>query len=251
LTQQLSERSLRTSWELAVNDLGAAAATALNLVLTADPAVAQIVLLSLRVSFSALLIASLIGLPLGALLAVARVRGRGAILTVLNALMGLPPVVAGLLIYLLLSRSGPLGHFGLLFTPGAMIVAQAVLITPILAALSRQVLEGLWEEYAEQLRSFGAGPARAVPTLLWDGRFALLTVLLAGFGRASAEVGAVMIVGGNIEGFTRVMTTAVALETSAGNLPLALALGMVLMSIVLVVNALAQASRDFATRAGA
>ncbi len=233
-----------------MNDLGAAAATALNLVLTADPAVAQIVLLSLRVSFSALLIAALIGLPLGALLAVARFPGRGVILTVLNALMGLPPVVAGLLIYLLLSRSGPLGHLGLLFTPGAMIIAQAVLITPILAALSRQVLEGLWEEYAEQLRSFGAGPARAVPTLLWDGRFALLTVLLAGFGRACAEVGAVMVVGGNIEGFTRVMTTAIALETSAGNLPLALALGMVLMSIVLVVNALAQASRDFATRAG-
>jgi tungstate transport system permease protein len=234
-----------------VNDLGAAAATALNLVLTADPATAQIVLLSLRVSFSALLIAALIGLPLGALLAVARFPGRGVILTLLNALMGLPPVVAGLLIYLLLSRSGPLGHLGLLFTPSAMIIAQAVLITPILAALSRQVLEGLWEEYAEQLRSFGAGPARAVPTLLWDGRFALLTVLLAGFGRACAEVGAVMVVGGNIEGFTRVMTTAIALETSAGNLPLALALGMVLMSIVLVVNALAQASRDFATRAGA
>jgi tungstate transport system permease protein len=251
LTKQLSERSLRTSWELAVNDLGAAAATALNLVLTADEAVAQIVLLSLRVSFSALLIAALVGLPLGALLAVARFPGRSAILTALNALMGLPPVVAGLVIYLLLSRSGPLGHLGLLFTPGAMIIAQAVLIAPILAALSRQVLEGLWEEYAEQLRSFGAGPARAVPTLLWDGRFALLTVLLAGFGRASAEVGAVMIVGGNIEGFTRVMTTAIALETSAGNLPLALALGMVLMSIVLVVNALAQASRDFATRAGA
>ncbi|MCX7373996.1 MAG: ABC transporter permease [Alphaproteobacteria bacterium] len=234
-----------------MNDLGAAAATALNLVLTADPATAQIVLLSLRVSFSALLIAALIGLPLGALLAVARFPGRGVILTLLNALMGLPPVVAGLLIYLLLSRSGPLGHLGLLFTPSAMIIAQAVLITPILAALSRQVLEGLWEEYAEQLRSFGAGPARAVPTLLWDGRFALLTVLLAGFGRACAEVGAVMVVGGNIEGFTRVMTTAIALETSAGNLPLALALGMVLMSIVLVVNALAQASRDFATRAGA
>ena len=234
-----------------MNDLGAAAATALNLVLTADPAVAQIVLLSLRVSVSALLIAALVGLPLGALLAVVPFRGRGAVLAALNALMGLPPVVAGLLVYLLLSRSGPLGQFGLLFTPGAMVIAQAVLITPILAALARQVLEGLWEEYAEQLRSFGAGPARAVPTLLWDGRFALLTVLLAGFGRASAEVGAVMIVGGNIEGFTRVMTTAIALETSAGNLPLALALGLVLMAIVLVVNALAQASRDFAARAGA
>ena len=231
-----------------MTDLGDAAATALHLVLTADPAVARIVGLSLRISFSALLIAALIGLPLGALLAVARFPGRGAILAVLNALMGLPPVVAGLLIYLLLSRSGPLGSFGLLFTPSAMIIAQAVLITPILAALSRQVLEGLWEEYAEQLRSFGAGPLGAVPTLLWDGRFALLTVLLAGFGRASAEVGAVMIVGGNIEGFTRVMTTAIALETSAGNLPLALALGMVLMAIVVTVNAVAQILRDAAAR---
>lgn len=234
-----------------MTDLGAAAATALHLVVTADPAVTQIVLLSLRVSLTALLIAAVIGLPLGALLAVARFPGRGAVLTLLNALMGLPPVVAGLLIYLLLSRSGPLGQFGLLFTPAAMIIAQAVLITPILAALSRQVLEGLWEEYAEQLRSFGAGPARAVPTLLWDGRFALLTVLLAGFGRAAAEVGAVMVVGGNIEGFTRVMTTAIALETSAGNLPLALALGMVLMAIVVAVNALAQLLRDVAARAGA
>ena len=226
-----------------MSDIGTAAATALDLVLAADPAVARIVALSLRVSLSALLVAACIGLPLGALLAVARFPGRGAILTLLNALMGLPPVVAGLLIYLLLSRSGPLGHLGLLFTPSAMVIAQAVLIAPILAALSRQVLEALWEEYAEQLRSLGAGPLRAVPTLLWDGRFALLTVLLAGFGRACAEVGAVMIVGGNIEGFTRVMTTAIALETSAGNLPLALALGMVLMLVVLLVNALAQALR--------
>ncbi len=234
-----------------MSDLGAAASTAVQLVLTADPAVAQIVILSLQVSLSAVMVAAIIGLPLGALLAIARFPGRGAILTILNALMGLPPVVAGLLIYLLLSRSGPLGSFGLLFTPSAMIIAQAVLITPILAALSRQVLEGLWEEYAEQLRSFGATPARAVPTLLWDGRFALITVLLAGFGRACAEVGAVMIVGGNIEGFTRVMTTAIALETSAGNLPLAIALGMVLMVIVLVVNGLAQVVRDVAERTGA
>lgn len=226
-----------------MSDLAAAATTAWALVLAADPAVARIVALSLRVSLTALLLAACIGLPLGALLAVARFPGRGAALALLNALMGLPPVVAGLLIYLLLSRSGPLGGFGLLFTPTAMVIAQAVLIAPILAALSRQVLEGLWEEYAEQLRSLGAGPLRAVPTLLWDGRFALLTVLLAGFGRACAEVGAVMIVGGNIEGFTRVMTTAIALETSAGNLPLALALGMVLMAVVLVVNALAQALR--------
>jgi tungstate transport system permease protein len=156
--------------------------------------------------------------------------------------------VAGLLIYLLLSRSGPLGGLGLLFTPAAMVIAQAALITPILAALARQVLKGLWEEYAEQLRSFGAGPWRAVPTLLWDGRFALLTVLLAGFGRAAAEVGAVIIVGGNIEGFTRVMTTAIALETSKGDLPLALALGLVLVAVVLAVKAAAQAARDAVAR---
>jgi len=231
-----------------VNDLASAASTALRLVATADPTVVQVVLLSLRVSLTAVAVAALIGLPLGALLAVARFPGRRGVIVVLNALMGLPPVVAGLLIYLLLSRSGPLGGLGLLFTPAAMVIAQAALITPILAALARQVLEGLWEEYAEQLRSFGAGPWRAVPTLLWDGRFALLTVLLAGFGRASAEVGAVIIVGGNIEGFTRVMTTAIALETSKGDLPLALALGLVLMTIVLAVNALAQGLRDASAR---
>ncbi|MBX6741320.1 MAG: ABC transporter permease [Acetobacteraceae bacterium] len=231
-----------------MNDLASAASTALRLVATADPTVVQVVLLSLRVSLTAVAVAALIGLPLGALLAVARFPGRRGVIVVLNALMGLPPVVAGLLIYLLLSRSGPLGGLGLLFTPAAMVIAQAALITPILAALARQVLEGLWEEYAEQLRSFGAGPWRAVPTLLWDGRFALLTVLLAGFGRASAEVGAVIIVGGNIEGFTRVMTTAIALETSKGDLPLALALGLVLMTIVLAVNALAQGLRDASAR---
>ena len=231
-----------------MNDLASALTTAMTLILQGDPAVMHIVILSLQVSLSATVIAALIGLPLGALLAVARFPGRGAVLVALNALMGLPPVLCGLLIYLLLSRSGPLGAFGLLFTPAAMVVAQAVLITPILAALARQVLEGLWEEYAEQLRSFGASPARAVPTLLWDGRFALLTVLLAGFGRASAEVGAVMIVGGNIEGFTRVMTTAIALETSKGDLPLALALGMILMVIVLTVNAVAQSLRETSLR---
>ncbi len=231
-----------------MNDLGSAFRAALGLVAGGDAAVMQVLLLSLRVSLSAVLVAALVGLPLGALLAVARFPGRHAVVVVLNALMGLPPVVAGLLIYLLLSRSGPLGCLGLLFTPLAMVIAQSVLITPILAALARQVLEGLWEEYAEQLRSFGAGPWRAVPTLLWDGRFALLTVLLAGFGRASAEVGAVMIVGGNIEGFTRVMTTAIALETSKGDLPLALALGMLLMAVVVTVNALAQGLRDAAAR---
>jgi tungstate transport system permease protein len=234
-----------------MNDLGTAAMLALGLIAGADGTLAQIVGLSLRVSLTAVAIAAAVGLPLGALLAVARFPGRHAVVVALNALMGLPPVVAGLLIYLLLSRSGPLGDLGLLFTPSAMIIAQAVLIAPIIAALARQALEALWEEYAEQLRSFGAGAARAVPTLLWDGRFALLTVLLAGFGRASAEVGAVMVVGGNIEGFTRVMTTAIALETSKGDLPLALALGLVLMAVVLAVNALAQAVRDLAARRGA
>ncbi|MBY0336434.1 MAG: ABC transporter permease [Acetobacteraceae bacterium] len=221
---------------------------ALGLVLAGDAALTRIVALSLRVSLTAVLVAAALGLPLGALLAVARFPGRQTVIVALNALMGLPPVVAGLLIYLLLSRSGPLGSWGLLFTPTAMVVAQAVLITPIVAALARQVLESMWEDYAEQLRSLGSSALRAVPTLLWDGRIALLTVLLAGFGRASAEVGAVMIVGGNIEGFTRVMTTAIALETSKGDLPLALALGMVLMAIVLTVNAAAQLLREWAAR---
>ncbi|HZH46594.1 MAG TPA: ABC transporter permease [Roseococcus sp.] len=231
--------------------LGEALSEALRLVLAGDPALAAIVGLSLQVSLTATLAAAVVGLPLGAMLAVTRFPGRQTLLVLLNALMGLPPVVAGLLIYLLLSRSGPLGSLGLLFTPGAMVVAQAVLIAPILAALSRQVLEGMWEEYAEQLRSLGSRPWQSVGTLLRDGRFALLTVLLAGFGRASAEVGAVMIVGGNIEGHTRVMTTAIALETSKGDLPLALALGVVLMAIVLGVNALAQGLRLLADRRGA
>ena len=221
------------------------------LVWAGDAGLLSIVGLSLRVSLTATLAAAVVGLPLGAMLAVARFPGRQGILVALNALMGLPPVVAGLLIYLLLSRSGPLGGLGLLFTPAAMVVAQAVLIAPILAALSRQVLEGMWEEYAEQLRSLGSRPWQSVGTLLRDGRFALMTVLLAGFGRASAEVGAVMIVGGNIEGFTRVMTTAIALETSKGDLALALALGAVLMAIVLGVNALAQGLRVVAERRGA
>lgn len=232
----------------AMGDLGNAFQQAVGLVAAGDAALWQIIALSLRVSFTATMIAAAIGLPLGALLAVARFPGRQSVLVALGALMGLPPVVAGLLIYILLSRSGPLGALGLLFTPTAMVVAQAVLITPILAALTRQVLEGLWEEYAEQLRSLGSGPFQATGTLLWDGRFALLTVLLAGFGRASAEVGAVMIVGGNIEGFTRVMTTAIALETSKGDLPLALALGIVLMTIVLGVNAAAQVLREASAR---
>ena len=231
-----------------MNDIASAFSAAFGLLSGADPALFGIVLLSLEVSLAALGIAAVVGLPLGALLAVARFPGRGAVIVVLNALMGLPPVLCGLLVYLLLSRSGPLGPLGLLFTPTAMIIAQSVLIAPIVAALARQVLEGMWEEYAEQFRSLRVSTLRAVPTLLWDGRFALFTVLLAGFGRAAAEVGAVMIVGGNIEGFTRVMTTAIALETSKGDLPLALALGLVLMGIVLTVNALAQGLRGAAAR---
>ena len=222
-----------------MNDLSAALGAALRLVGGMDAQLAQIVGLSVCVSLAAVAIATAIALPLGALLAIARFPGRQAVIAVLNALMGLPPVVVGLAIYLLLSRAGPLGPLGLLFTPTAMIIAQAVLITPIVAALTRQVIEDAWREYEEQLRSLGAGPIAAAQTLLWDTRFALTTVVLAGFGRAAAEVGAVMIVGGNIDGVTRVMTTAIALETSKGDLPLALGLGMVLVAIIIGVNLLA------------
>ena len=213
--------------------------SALDLVLTGDPALLAIVRLSLLVSLSAVLFAALVGLPLGALVALTRFPGREAVIVILNTLMGLPPVVVGLTVYLLLSRSGPLGSWGLLFTPQAMVVAQTILITPIIAALSRQTIEDLWVEYRDELAAMNVGPARRVATLLWDARFSLVTALLAGFGRAAAEVGAVIIVGGNIDGFTRVMTTAIALETSKGDLPLAIGLGMVLIAIVIVVNALA------------
>jgi len=199
----------------------------------------EIVALSLRVSLSAVALATLAGLPLGAAIAVGRFRGRAAVIVLLNALMGLPPVVVGLAVYLLLSRAGPLGELGLLFTPGAMVLAQTILILPIIAALSRQAVEDAWREYAEQLRSLGVDGLRAALTVLWDVRFSLVTAVLAGLGRASAEVGAVMIVGGNIDGVTRVMTTAIALETSKGDLPLALRLGIVLIGIVLLLNAAA------------
>jgi tungstate transport system permease protein len=208
----------------------------------------RIVLLSLEVSLSAVLLATLLGLPLGALVAVKRFPGRQAVIVVLNSLMGLPPVVVGLLVYLLLSRAGPLGELGLLFTPTAMVIAQTLLILPIIAALARQALEDAWREYQEQLRSLGAEGLRAAMTLVWDIRFSLLTAVLAGLGRASAEVGAVMIVGGNIDGVTRVMTTAIALETSKGDLPLALGLGFVLIAIVLALNAAAQLVKDAAFR---
>ena len=217
--------------------------SALQLVLAGDPALFAIVRLSLIVSLSAVLLAALIGLPLGAWLALARFRGREGCIVVLNALMGLPPVVVGLMVFLLLSRSGPLGSWGILFTPQAMIIAQTILIAPIVAALARQTIEDLWLEYRDELEAMNVGTLGSVATLLWDGRFSLLTALLAGFGRAAAEVGAVIIVGGNIEGFTRVMTTAIALETSKGDLPLAIGLGMVLITIVILVNAAAWGMR--------
>jgi tungstate transport system permease protein len=213
--------------------------SALDLVLAGDPALYAIVRLSLIVSLSAAVAAAIVGLPLGALVALTRFPGREAVIVVLNALMGLPPVVVGLAVYLALSRSGPLGSWGLLFTPQAMIIAQTILITPIIAALVRQTVEDLWGEYREELEAMGVGAPGRVMTLLWDARFSLVTALLAGFGRAAAEVGAVIIVGGNIEGFTRTMTTAIALETSKGDLPLALGLGIVLIVIVIVVNAAA------------
>jgi tungstate transport system permease protein len=213
--------------------------SALQLLLAGDPALLAIVRLSLVVSLSAVVFGGLMGVPSGAAVALTRFPGREVVIVILNALMGLPPVVVGLAIYLLLSRSGPLGSWGLLFTPQAMIVAQTVLIAPIIAALTRQTVEDLWREYREELAAMDVGPLGRIVTLIWDGRFSLVTALLAGFGRAAAEVGAVLIVGGNIDGFTRTMTTAIALETSKGDLPLAIGLGLVLIAIVVVVNAAA------------
>jgi tungstate transport system permease protein len=229
-----------------MNEILLALAEAARLIAGFDEKLAEIVLLSLQVSLTSVLLSSLMGLPLGAAIAVGRFPGRQVLIVVLNALMGLPPVVVGLLVYLLLSRAGPLGPLGILFTPTAMIVAQTILIAPIVAALSRQAIEDAWQEYREQLRSLGAGPLRSATTLLWDTRFSLVTIVLAGFGRAAAEVGAVMIVGGNIEGVTRVMTTAIALETSMGDLPLALGLGIILIALVLVLNAAAYGIKEAA-----
>lgn len=231
-----------------MHDIGDAFALAVGLVFSGDADLYEIIGLSLRVSLTAMVLACLFGLTIGAALAVSRFRGRGAVLVALNALMGLPPVVVGLLVYMYLSRSGPLGWLGLLYTPTAMIIAQTILITPIVAALSRQVLEDLHTEYAEQFRSLSVSRRTAMGALLWDARFSLLTVALAGFGRAIAEVGAVIIVGGNIDHLTRVMTTAIALETSKGDLALALALGIVLLVIALTVNALVMMVRNDRTR---
>ena len=221
-------------------------AVAFALMRDLDAHLLGIVTLSLRVSLASTFCAALVGLPVGAALAIATFRGRTAVIAALNAMMGLPPVVAGLLVYLLLSRAGPLGPLGLLFTPGAMVIAQTVLIAPIIAALTRQVVEDAWGDYRDMLTSLRSRALGSVLTLLWDTRYALATVLLAGFGRAVAEVGAVIIVGGNIDGVTRVMTTAIALETSKGDLPLALALGIVLIGLVVVLNLGAYATREWA-----
>ncbi len=206
------------------------------LVVGADPALYSIVRLSLLISLGATLIATVIGAPLGALIALSRFPGRQALIVVLNALMGLPPVVVGLLVYLLISRAGPFGELGLLFTPTAMVITQTFLVLPIIAALSRQTIEDLWLEYRDELNAMPITAWERMRVLLWDARFSLVTALLAGFGRAAAEVGSIMIVGGNIEGHTRTMTTAIALETSKGNLQLALGLGIILLTVVLLVN---------------
>jgi tungstate transport system permease protein len=231
-----------------MSEIAVALAEAGRLIATFDATLAQIVSLSLRVSFTAVFFSAAIGLPLGAAIAVAPFPGRQAVIVAFNALMGLPPVVVGLLVYLMLSRAGPLGSLGILFTPVAMVIAQTILIVPIVAALSRQVIADAWNEYREQLRSLGAGPVSSALTLLWDTRFSLVTIVLAGFGRAAAEVGAVMIVGGNIEGVTRVMTTAIALETSKGDLPLALGLGIILIGLVVALNAAAYGVKEAAQR---
>jgi tungstate transport system permease protein len=226
-------------------------ASAIELILRGDAGLYSIVWLSLYVSLSAVALASIVGFPLGALLALVRFPGRSFVVVVLNAFMGLPPVVVGLAVFLLLSRSGPLGFLGILFTPRAMILAQALLVLPIIAALALQTIEDLWAEYRDELTAMRIGPTGRVTTLLWDGRFSLVTTFLAGFGRAAAEVGTVMIVGGNIDGFTRTMTTAIALETSKGDLPLAMGLGIVLITLVIAVNGIAWGVRRYGeVRAG-
>ncbi len=219
-----------------------------QLIVTGDAALFAIVKLSLAISLSASVLAATVGMPLGAVLALTHFPGRSALVVLLNAFMGLPPVVVGLAVFLLLSRSGPLGGAGILFTPAAMVVAQTILIVPIIAALTRQTVEELWTQYRDELNAMGVGPTGRMATLLWDARFSLLTALLAGFGRASAEVGAVIIVGGNIDGFTRTMTTAIALETSKGNLPLAMGLGLILLGLVLAINAAAWGLSAWAER---
>lgn len=224
-------------------------ADAVSLLGSLDRDVVSIAALSLRVSLSAVALGCIVGLPLGALIAISSFPGRQAVISVLNAFMGLPAVVVGLVVYLLLSRSGPLGPFGLLFTPTAMIIAQTVLVTPLIAAITRQIVEDADRELGEQLRSMRLSAAQRARTLLYDTRFSLVVAILAAFGRAISEVGAVQVVGGNIAGFTRTMTTAISLETQKGDLPLALALGLLLIGIVVAVNAFASTLRGYAMRA--
>ena len=231
-----------------MHDILSSFALALSLIAGGDAQLWRIFALSLEVSLASAVFACALGLPLGGLVAVREFPGRRAVIVALNALLGLPSVVVGLVVYLLLSRAGPLGSLGILFTPRAIVLAQTLLVLPIVAALARQFVEDAWHEYREQLTSLGVSAVRAVPTLLWDLRYSLLTVVLAGFGRAASEVGAVMIVGGNIDGVTRVMTTAIALETSKGDLPLALGLGVILLSMVLALNAAAYAIREWSAK---
>ncbi len=229
-------------------EFGDAFGAAVGLVLSGDQELGEIVTLSIQVSFAAVALATVIGIPVAALLTVCRFPGRTIAIAALNTLMGLPPVVVGLAVYLVLSRAGPLGELGLLFTPTAMVIAQTLLITPIVAAIAHRVLEDHLVEYGEQFRAFRMNRRQQATTLAFEARFALITAVLAGFGRAVAEVGAVMIVGGNIDGVTRVMTTAIALETSKGDLALALGLGIVLLALALAANALAFAVRSLASR---
>ena len=231
-----------------MNSIAEAAAQAFGLILAADPNLVGIVVLSLEICLASVTMACVLGLPLGAAIAVNEFPGKRLVVVVLNALMGLPPVVVGLFVYLMLSRAGPLGAFGILFTPTAMVIAQTILIAPLMAALSRQVVADAWLEYREQLRSLGETRLGAGATLLWDLRFTLATLVMAGFGRAASEVGAVIIVGGNIDGVTRVMTTTIALETSKGDLPLALGLGFILLLIVFLLNAGAYVVKETAQR---
>jgi tungstate transport system permease protein len=222
-----------------------------QLVLSGNSTLLGIVWLSLSISLTAVFFASCIGLPLGAALAITRFPGRNAAVVVMNALMGLPPVVVGLVVYLALSRSGPLGSLGLLFTPAAMVMAQVVLVTPIVAAIARQIVEDLWREYAELYLFDGVGRVRTICSLLWLGRLSLITAVLAGAGRAVAEVGAILIVGGNIAGVTRTMTTAIALETSRGDLALALGLGIILLTLIFAINGTAHVAGQAVRRAAA
>lgn len=221
---------------------------AMTLIGSADPDLFEIMLLSIEVSLTALLISVLLALPLGTLLAISQFPGKRIVITCLNSLMAMPPVVIGLLVYLMLSRSGPLGVLGLLYTPTAMVIAQILLITPIIASLAHQTMEDLHLEYSELFQSLRVTKIRAVPVYLWDARYSLVTAVLAGFGRAVSEVGAVIIVGGNIDHLTRVMTTAIALETAKGELALALALGIILVAMALLVNAAVMFVRTFAQR---